>query len=112
MDKWGLKMEITDSHEFIEDIMNRTERFVTEHATMVEPIKLGLDERSAPKLFVTKDAIIAAKSDDGRLQYYGGFEYVNKQFRQEIGDYVFYLSEDARIREHLHDYEDSFFDEE
>ena len=34
------------------------------------------------------------------------------QFRHEISDYVFYLSEDARIREHLNDYEDSFFDEE
>ena len=105
-------MVITKSYEYILDIMNRTENFITEHATMVDPIKLGLDERVAPKLFVADGAIITSKSNDSRLQYYGGFEYVNKQFRQEIGDYVFYLSEDARIREHLHDYEDSFFDKE
>ena len=69
--KWGLKMVITKSYEYILDIMNRTENFITEHATMVDPIKLGLDERVAPKLFVADGAIITSKSNDSRLQYYG-----------------------------------------
>ena len=110
--KWGLKMVITKSYEYILEVMDSTEKFVAEHATMVDPIKLGLDERVAPKLFVADGAIIVSKGNDNRLQYYGGFEYVNKEFRHEIGDYVFYLSDDPRILEHLNDYEDSFFDAE
>ena len=35
------------------------------------------------------------------LDYYGGFEYVHKYYRREVGDYVFYLAEDDRVRGHI-----------
>jgi hypothetical protein len=41
------------------------------------------------------------KEADQRLCYYGGFEYVDKYYRQELGDYVFYTAGDDRIDECL-----------
>ena len=61
---------------------------------------VGLDNRCG-MIYISEDAIAVPKYNDGTLQYYGGFEYVNKDYRKEIGDYVFYLGEDNRVREHL-----------
>ena len=41
------------------------------------------------------------KQDDKSLQYYGGFEYVNKSSRQEYGNYVIYESSDSRVYDAL-----------
>jgi hypothetical protein len=38
------------------------------------------------------------------MQYYGGFEYVYKEYRHEMGDYVFYLAEDDRVGGHIDSY--------
>jgi hypothetical protein len=62
---------------------------------------LRLDPRAGYKLWVDEDTIAVSKSSDGSLQYYGGFEYVDKAYRREVGDYVFYLGDDNRVREHL-----------
>lgn len=61
---------------------------------------LGLDIRAGYHLFVSEECIAVKKKDDRRLQYYGGFEYVDSEFRKEIGDYVFYIcdyGEDCRV---------------
>ena len=47
------------------------------------------------------EGILVSSSDDNRLQYYGGFEYVEKQYRQEVGDYVFYSANDDRVYDHV-----------
>lgn len=64
----------------------------------VQPEDLGLDRRSAYRLFVGDDVIGVPKGEDGVLQYYGGFEYVDKSCRVEIGSWVFYSSEDERVQ--------------
>jgi hypothetical protein len=58
---------------------------------------LGLDRRSAYTLWVDEDAIIVTKNEDRTLQYYGGFEYVDKNARMECGDYVIYSDSDSRV---------------
>ena len=63
---------------------------------------VGLDRRSG---FITigEDFIAKEKYSDGSLQYYGGFEYISKEFRYEIGEWVFYTTEgwgsDCRVSE-------------
>jgi hypothetical protein len=59
---------------------------------------LGLDPRSCyGTMFVSDEGIAVVKHNDRTLQYYGGFEYVDAEYRYEIGDYVFYSSEAGRV---------------
>ena len=59
------------------------------------PEDLGLDRRSGYRFRVNVDEMYIAvtKSEDRTLQYYGGFEYVDKEKRVELGEYVFYYSD-------------------
>ena len=88
--------------ELIDNVTELTDNFVA-NMGKVNPQQLGLDNRCG-SLFVTPDCIGTYKERDRALQYYGGFEYVNKEFRHEMGDYVFYSVEDNRVRDHLEQY--------
>jgi hypothetical protein len=91
---------MTTACDFIETLNDQVESFLADHATFTEKgaFSVGLDPRAAYRLWVTIDAIIVKRSEDRTMQYYGGFEYVDKSHRQEIGDYVFYLSDgDDRV---------------
>ena len=70
-------------------------------ATQVRTSVLGIDARAARNLFVGGDYIAVDKAADGSLQYYGGFEYVDKEYRVELGGYVFYGAGDSRVADHL-----------
>lgn len=63
---------------------------------------LGLDERAGYSVFVDTDEqfIAVHKSNRRNLDYYGGFEYVDKHNVFELGDYVFFLH-DSRVIEAL-----------
>ena len=65
------------------------------------PQLMGLDNRCAHMLYVGPDFIAARKSDDRKLQYYGGFEYVEPEYRLDLGEFVFYSSESDRVQGHL-----------
>ena len=78
-----------------EDLIAKVNNTVQEYidgAVKVEAETLGLDKRCYG-LYVAEGAIIVSKNNDRTLQYYGGFEYVDKEYRCEIGDYVFYLAD-------------------
>lgn len=84
------------------DIVKEAEAQVTELTMVMDPIMpedVGLDHRSARRLWINTDGIIARMSDDRVLQYYAGFEYVNKEYRTELGKWVFYSAEDSRVQE-------------
>ena len=67
----------------------------------------GLDRRAAYRLWAAEeDCIVVHKDEDRTLQYYGGFEYVDKESRAEVGGYVIYFNTDSRVQEHL----EFFFD--
>lgn len=90
--------------ENFEDIRGRANELAEELMGEGENVMakaLGLDVRAAHVLFVGDDWIAVGKSEDRNLQYYGGFEYVDKEHRTEIGDYVFYSAESDRVRGHL-----------
>ena len=62
--------------------------------TEVLPQDLGLDKRAGYRLYINKEAIAVHESDDGSLRYYGGFEYIDKAYRTELGDWVIYTIDD------------------
>jgi len=91
-----------DLFKLIDEVTELTDNFVG-GMIQVPANQLGLDSRCG-KLFVSPDCIGVYKSNDRGLQYYGGFEYVDIEYRYEFGDYVFYSSADNRVRGHLEDY--------
>jgi hypothetical protein len=86
----------------IDEVTELTDNYI---GTMekVPAVKLGLDNRSG-SLFVSPECIAVYKSNDRALQYYGGFEYVDSEYRHEMGEFVFYSAEDDRVQGHLQDY--------
>lgn len=87
--------------DFVYRMNGQIERYVVDHMERTDAKSLGLDPRAGYDLYITKDGIAVEKAADGTLQYYGGFEYVSKEFRTELGDYVFYSIEDDRVYECL-----------
>ena len=88
--------------KLIDEVTELTDSFVGS-MQMVPAEQLGLDNRCG-KLFVSPDCIGVYKGNDRSLQYYGGFEYVDKDYRYEFGDYVFYSAEEGRVQGHLETY--------
>jgi hypothetical protein len=92
---------MVDVFELVRETERMAEGFVLDHTVRASAADLGLDPRAGYSVYVTRDCVIVDKSYDSSMQYYGGFEYVNKEYRKEIGDYVFYMieSEDSRVAE-------------
>jgi len=57
---------------------------------------VGLDERCG-KLMVDDECVIVSISGDRKLQYYGGFEYVDSEYRTIMGEYVIYTNDGNRV---------------
>lgn len=93
---------ISDMVDTIEVIVYDTVRSSTE---ITSAKSLGLDERAAHELFVDQNYIIIEEGNRGKLDYYGGFEYVDSSCVQVIGGFVFYSAQDERVQDHL----DHFF---
>ena len=89
--------------DFVDDVNDRMRRLVNE-MDYAPADELGLDRRAGYRLHVNEDCIVVDKDSDRTLQYYGGFEYVDKEYRIEMGDYVIYLGDDDRVRSHIDTY--------
>lgn len=83
-------------HDYIDEVNDQMRARVAD-MRYVPADELGLDRRAAYRLWYDEDCIIVDKNSDRTLQYYGGFEYIEKEFRFEIGDYVVYLRDDDRV---------------
>lgn len=85
--------------------INQKVEVIIDEMREVKPKELGLDERAGWRLYIDEE-YIAVKNDSDlkNLRYYGGFEYVDEEHVQAIGDYVFYHSEDERVAGHLAEY--------
>ncbi len=94
---------MTSIYEFIDDVNEKLYRMV-QKMEKVKANKLGLDIRAGYTLYIDEECIIVDKNDDRMLQYYGGFEYVDKDFRNAIGDYVVYMNGDSRVADCLERY--------
>lgn len=64
-----------------------------EHNTKPKKAKdIGIDPRAAYELLIGENFIACPLSSASTLDYYGGFEYHNKEFTQVMGDYKIYLT--------------------
>lgn len=72
---------------------------------------LGLDPRAGYHLFVNRDCV-AMRGRTASLDYYGGFEYVDSEYVQVVGDWKFYFCDDERVQDHIDAYYDRQTQEE
>lgn len=89
-------------YDLIDDVNEKIRDMILD-MEYVKADKLGLDNRCG-RLYVNEDCIITEKHNDRLLQYYGGFEYVDKDYRNEIGDFVIYLRDEERVLNHIDRY--------
>ena len=97
-------MDIQEAVERVEEIGTE----VTSHMYRIKPDQCGLDNRAGYRLYINNEAIGVDKGSRGALEYYGGFEYVQADDRIEIGDYVFYLIDSDRVRDHIERWEETY----
>ena len=95
---------MSDFQFLLGDIADKVEELLKGCELVHDLSKFGLDQRAAYSGIyadVENEEFVAVTAGSDRiLQYYGGFEYINKEFRYELGGYVFYLTEsdgDGRV---------------
>jgi hypothetical protein len=93
-------------YSIIESVNDQIFSHVEDNMKKVKAAELGLDPRCG-SLYVDDECIGVDASNDRSLQYYGGFEYVDKEYRTEIGGYVFYNRDDSRVADHMDTFEES-----
>ena len=91
------------AYDLIQDEINPKVREFVYNLPKVNAKDIGLDDRCG-KVYVAEDAIICYVGNDRQLQYYGGFEYVDKDYRMGVGDFVFYFGDDDRVEKCLKQY--------
>jgi hypothetical protein len=92
-------------YELLSEINSKVESLIDKEFRQVTPVEVGLDTRAAYRLFINEDYIAVSKGNRRSLDYYGGFEYVDEEHVNVLGDYVFYSADDERVQDHL----DEFF---
>jgi len=93
-------------NEMIDSVRNDMHDYVLLSGKMkrVSSADLGLDARAAYSLFIEDDYIAVTNVGKGSLNYYGGFEYIDKDFVTVIGEFTFYSAEHERVRDCLDHY--------
>lgn len=71
-----------------------------DRAESFSPEALGLDRRAACRVWRGEDFLAIRGSDHRTMMYYGGFEYVAGEYVLDLGNYVFFSTEDSRVRGH------------
>lgn len=91
-----------DLYTFANEINAQVEEMIADNATAVPAEQLRLDRRCGT-LYVSDHWIAKKASEAGSLNYYGGFEYINKEYVTTIGNYVFYSVDDdtSRVQNHI-----------
>lgn len=97
----------------IDNVADLVENYVDTEMEMIYASRdnVGLDMRCG-RIYINEECIAVDKYRQGTLEYYGGMEYVDKEYRHTLGEYVFYLAEDNRVREHIDRYYDKDTEDE
>ena len=73
----------------------------------VSALQVGLDYRCGRVYVSLEEDWVAVKGRTGSIDYYGGFEYVDSEFKTTIGNVTFYNSEADRVLSCLEFYKES-----
>jgi hypothetical protein len=96
-------------YDIVANAEAQLEEWLEENAEQVRADALGLDERCGT-VWVCDEAVICNGHARGRLEYYGGFEYVDKEYVTQVGSYVIYNAsgdDDCRVQECIERWQDS-----
>ena len=101
---------------YLGDVLTQIEDIVENFIDTMEsvpPGSVGLDPRACyGDLLICEDGVAVTKAGDRSLQYYGGVEYVDKEFRHELGSYVFYEAGAGRVSDVIEEWQSKYFDDE
>lgn len=89
-------------YEMMEEIEAKLHSYL-ETLPCVSADKLGLDRRCGDA-YVDADACVLIFPDNSRVDYYGGFEYIDKECVQNLCEYKIY-SEHDRVQDAIDFYE-------
>ena len=90
--------------ELEEQVRWMVEQYIEDaSAVRVSADAVGLDIR-AGFVFVSTEEEWIATSNTRSLEYYGGFEYVDIEYRVVVGEMTFYSADHSRVRDALEHY--------
>lgn len=86
----------------LDDSINSTvAKFIEENCKEGDRERTGLDPRAFGKFWYCYEGIFIFDVSRRSLDYYGGFEYIDREFVKSYGEYVFYSSEADRVQQVL-----------
>ena len=74
-------------------------------AQRVSAEAVGLDARAGTVFISTEEGWIASRNTRS-LEYYGGFEYIDEEYRVVVGEITFYSSDHGRVADAIEYYND------
>lgn len=87
-------------YQLLETIENAVQNYIEEsnaiEISAYDLEELGLDFRCG-RILVSVDEGFIAVCNPRSIEYYGGFEYINSEFKLDAGNYRFYDSEADRV---------------
>lgn len=89
--------------DLLDEVSDAIQKVLNEDMTHLRDVQsLGLDNRcNYGGIWINADYIVIKKNDQRVMEYYGGFQYVDREYVQEIGDFVIYSREDSRVEDHI-----------
>ena len=92
-----IKNAFNDEYRSLPDVLDAVNRVVDAYVAKMKEARsteFGLDSRAGYSLHYDDNCLVTPRREDRSLQYYGGFEYIDKECRREIGDWVVYMRDD------------------
>jgi len=91
-------------YDMLERFNTEVKQYIDENMTVCTAESMGLDKRAGYHLYVSEDGIAVHERSRRSLEYYGGFEYVDRECVQTMGNYTFYLVDDDQVYDCVHEY--------
>ena len=102
MSMWELEIKVNELvNKYLEE----------SSAVEVSAKDVGLDVRCGRVYVSILENWIAVKGNTGIIEYYGGFEYIDSEYKTTIGNVTFYEEAD-RVRNCIEFYKESLTQEE
>lgn len=93
-------------YDLLCEINDLVETQLSKNYTITRAENIGLDRR-ASMVYVSEQGIVVYNRYRQALEYYGGFEYVDKDYVITVGEYTFYAVEDNRVADAVQFYFDT-----
>ena len=100
-------------YKLVETIDNAVEQYIKD-SDVVEIGALGLEELGLDfrcgRILISVNERFVAASNTRSIEYYGGWEYIDSEFKLETPEYTFYDGEASRVNSVIESYLDLFQD--